>query len=164
MWPTNLQIHRAVVRQLEARREDETTPGPAAASVTVLTYGAPAAHYFKFKSGGLRQIEDKLSKQPAKLDERQLASSSSTVPGGSAQRLRLKFAVRAALACASQALATAAAAAVQRLESILELHDNESTSPSSWAVVRLHRRRDRRPAVSAAASTAVGRGGACCTR
>ncbi len=107
LLPTNLQRHSFL---LECRSSSAKT-----IATTCLTYGAPAAHIFKFKGGGLGRAEAKLAKQGEKQSAQSLL-----LPDDMVARLRLKFVVSGrACVAVSQALAALVAAAVDSLEGAL---------------------------------------------
>ena len=112
MLPTNLQRHRF---RLECNNTKSV-------ETTCMTYGAPAAHVFKFKGGGLGRAEAKLAK-----DGQKQQAEKRLLPDDRVARLRLKF-VAAGRACVavSQAMAATVAAAVDSLEDAVGGRGTES--------------------------------------
>lgn len=96
-----------------------------------MTYGAPAAHVFKFKGGGLGRAEAKLAKEGQKQAESRL------LPDERVARLRLKF-VAAGRACVavSQALGAVVAAAADMLEDALTARIGDGVRDAKWRVMQ----------------------------
>ena len=126
MIPTNLQIQRTSVHR---DRESNTSGIDEGTELTVLTYGAPCAHAFGFKFGGLRQAEKAFFEQTAKLEKRRQKSMTDLAAQvdhskKSLNRLKLKFQLQRASICVSQALGTAVAAALTKIEDCIMKRDS----------------------------------------
>eukprot|EP00613_Pedinella_sp_CCMP2098_P021665 CAMPEP_0171692996 /NCGR_PEP_ID=MMETSP0991-20121206/6392_1 /TAXON_ID=483369 /ORGANISM="non described non described, Strain CCMP2098" /LENGTH=767 /DNA_ID=CAMNT_0012281373 /DNA_START=514 /DNA_END=2817 /DNA_ORIENTATION=+ len=103
---TNLQVHRTIVEW----------QGYLWRSFTVVTFGAPACHSLKFKSGGLYRMKAKL-----RALEQEKMGASTTTPQNVLSQLRLEVAIACREgALIGQALGAAVASSVELLERCLE--------------------------------------------
>ncbi len=127
MWPTNLQQSSAIMR----------VPSQRPLALSVLTYGAPSAHFFGYKHGGWMEAQKKLRGRGSTARP-ELMQSASGMKNAQAdlKELRLKFDLSGRSAvCMSQALAAAVAATVSKLEECIAKGDGRLVR--QWASIGL---------------------------
>jgi hypothetical protein len=128
MWPTNQQQSSAIMR----------VPSQRPLALSVLTYGAPSAHFFGYTHGGWMEAQKKLRGLGSAAEPDLLLRSAPGMKDAQAEvkKLQLRFDLSGrSCICMSQALAAAVAATVSKLEECIAKGDGQLVR--QWASIGL---------------------------